>query len=164
MVHDQYENKFCNVVECQVCTKSEEEINDKTKWNKINPKHKTWWNQSLWSPNKRLQHNMKGNYHRLDPCSHYKKRGFFPYLQSQLQFYVTAVSVPFFARLSAQELVMFLHCSLIHWSYSRGLLLWSPQNLTLCLWNLASKDTEIHTKPQLKADLIWPVYYNYNQR
>lgn len=52
---------------------------------------------------------------------------------------------------------MFLHCSPIHWSYSRGLLLWSPQTLTLYLWNLASKYTEIHTKPQLKTDLIWPV-------
>lgn len=73
-------NKFCNVVECQVCTKSEEEINDKTKWNKINPKHKTWWNQSLWSPNKRLQHNMKGNYFitGLIPVLIIRKGDFFP--------------------------------------------------------------------------------------
>lgn len=116
-------NKFYSIMEWQVCTKCKGEHKYK-QTNKIQT-------QKLMKPITLITkvkattwHEEKLVYHRPDPCSHYKQRGFCHHFQSQLHFYVTAISAPFFARLTAKELGTFLHCCPRHWRYPR-VFLWT---------------------------------------
>lgn len=93
-------NKFYSIVEWQVHTKSKGERKYKKKTNKEtnNPPPKKTLMKPITLVTKAkatTSHEENLVYHKPDPCSHYKQRGFCHCFQSQLQFSVTAISAPF---------------------------------------------------------------------